>query len=195
MSKGGIYKMGQYYNIIIKQGKEKVRAFDRHIDGEYTMAKLTEHSWWLNPMVNAIAKKLLNTKTRVAWVGDYYNEDGDDLKLYNYAYPKNDKYEMLTNEHFSIDGLYLVNHSKKLVLDCWKYLIECLKLNPDGWVLHPLPLLTALGNGRGGGDYYSKLNIDKVGTWAWDELELVEWEKQKEFKDKGYQEFEVVFSE
>ena len=51
--------MGQYYNIIIRNKDQKTtHVFDRHIDGNYTMAKLTEHSWYLNPMVNAVAEKL-----------------------------------------------------------------------------------------------------------------------------------------
>jgi hypothetical protein len=35
----------------------------------------------------------------------------------------------------------------------------------DGWKIHPLPLLTCEGNGRGGGDYGG---IDRylVGLWA-----------------------------
>ena len=31
----------------------------------------------------------------------------------------------------------------------------------------PLPLLTAVGNGRGGGDFQDGDGIEFVGTWAW----------------------------
>ena len=37
-------------------------------------------------------------------------------------------------------------------------------------VVHPLPLLCASGNGRGGGDYHSGTNLSKVGIWAYDRI-------------------------
>ena len=37
----------------------------------------------------------------------------------------------------------------------------------DGWMIHPLSLLTASGNGRGGGDYRGH-NKHLVGLWAGD---------------------------
>lgn len=183
--------MGQYYNIIIKEkGSKTIKAFDRHIDGEYTMAKLTEHSWYLNPMVNAISEKLYHKPSHIAWVGDY----AEDSNLYKYAWPKKDKYEMLHKTFFNLNGRYLVNHTKKLILDCWEYLETCIKENYDSWVPHPLPLLTAVGNGRGGGDYRGP-NEDKIGCWAWDVLEIVEWEDLKPLKDKNYQDFKIRFED
>lgn len=187
--------MGQYYNIIIKpQGEEKVHAYDRTIDGEYTMAKLMEHSWYLNPMVNAISEKLYNKPSQIAWVGDY----ADENELYHCAYPKNGKYCKLHKTEFTLNGRYLVNHTKKLILDCWGYVVKSIEQNPDKkynrWVIHPLPLLTALGNGRGGGDYRGN-NEDKVGSWAWDTLEIVDWERKEELKKQDYQDFDILFLE
>ena len=37
--------MGQHYNVVIKN-KNTIIAYNREVDGKYTMAKLTEHSWW-----------------------------------------------------------------------------------------------------------------------------------------------------
>ncbi len=183
--------MGQYYNIIIKpQGEDKVHAYDRTIDGEYTMAKLMEHSWYLNPMVNAISEKLYHKPSQIAWVGDYYDEG----ELLNYAYPKGDKYCKLHKTEFTLNGRYLVNHTKKLILDCWNYLRDCMIKNEDSWVPHPLPLLTALGNGRGGGDYRG-INEDKIGSWAWDVLEIVDWEDLDKLKKEDYQKFEIRFED
>lgn len=55
---------------------------------------------------------------------------------------------------------FIVNHTKK----------EFVNLNTvpdnDGWSVHPLPLLTCSGNGRGGGDYCAEAGIEYVGTWA-----------------------------
>ena len=39
------------------------------------------------------------------------------------------------------------------------------------WCISPIPLMTAVGNGRGGGDY-DGVNFDKVGSWAWDEVSI-----------------------
>lgn len=60
------------------------------------------------------------------------------------------------------------------------------------WCIHPLPLLTCLGNGLGGGDYRSPTDDSSdflVGTWAWDNLSI---------KDKPileYNELQPVFKE
>lgn len=190
----GIKQMGQYYNILMQSKDSKnIIAYDRHIDGEYTMAKLMEHSWWLNDMVNAIAQKLVNHPCRVAWVGDY----ADDSDLYDKAWGDNVKYEMLHKSDFLLDKYYLVNHDKKLIMDCWQYLVENAKECDNEWcdIIHPLPLLTAQGNDRGGGDYHSKVSKDQVGTWAWDLLELVEWERAQELDKQGYTRYKVVFKE
>ena len=53
--------MGQYYNILMKEENKNTVVYNRDliVNGkkEYTFAKLMEHSWWLNPMVNAITEK------------------------------------------------------------------------------------------------------------------------------------------
>lgn len=49
--------MGQYYYAVIEINEQKV-VYDRKVDGEYTPAKLTEHSWWLNPFVCSLTKLL-----------------------------------------------------------------------------------------------------------------------------------------
>ena len=37
--------------------------------------------------------------------------------------------------------------------------------NDDEFILHPLPLLTCIGNGKGGGDYHGTF-MERVGSWA-----------------------------
>lgn len=90
---------------------------------------------------------------------------------------------------------YLVNHDKKVYINLREY-VELNKWHEEGdyhkWpknrnskarprlvhysydmCIHPLPLLTACGNGRGGGDYYnSHPDFDKVGIWAFDHIEF-----------------------
>ena len=48
----------------------------------------------------------------------------------------------------------------------------------DGWAIHPLPLLTCEGNGRGGGDFYVNAerkqgNVSLIGTWARNRIGVV----------------------
>jgi len=54
---------------------------------------------------------------------------------------------------------YLVNHDRKEFVDKTKT-----PKDNDGWQMHPLPLLTCEGNGRGGGDYRGE--SDLIGIWA-----------------------------
>lgn len=77
---------------------------------------------------------------------------------------------------------YIINESKHQVISLKKYAElhwEKFKLekekSPDGhWFEHPLPLLTACGNGMGGGDFYNKKNIGykNVGVWAFDTIRI-----------------------
>jgi hypothetical protein len=102
---------------------------------------------------------------------------------------------------------YLINHTTKEYVDLESY-IEKNKWHEkseyrrrrDGRVvnepyeydkcIHPLPLLTACGNGRGGGDYYDRFsNYENVGSWAFCEIELTG------IKPKGYDLAEYHFSE
>ena len=63
---------------------------------------------------------------------------------------------------------FIVNHTKK----------EFVNLNTvpnnDGWRVHPLPLLTSSGNGRGGGDYHPEAGKEYVGKWAGDVISAEE---------------------
>ena len=59
---------------------------------------------------------------------------------------------------------YIINFDKKVAVEIPEY-------NEDTWDIHPLPLLCASGNGRGGGDY-SGINEEMVGAWAYDRIGL-----------------------
>ena len=58
---------------------------------------------------------------------------------------------------------YLVNYTKK------QYCIVP-EFDINEHQVHPLPLLTCSGNGRGGGDY--RLDDERVGIWAFDRIGL-----------------------
>lgn len=167
--------MGQYYNAVIEiEGTKDV--FYHQVDGEYMMAKLLEHSYWANTFVLAVASKLQRTKGKLAWVGDYaettdfnWNEDFADAHTEGVA--RGD----LEYNGFRLEGKYFINHSKKMILDLDKYK-ELLK-NVD-MVISPIPLLTAVGNDKGGGDLHkgSGVGYELIGTWAWDTVEITDFD-------------------
>ena len=173
--------MGQYYKPVVIQGNE-VMIFDRSIlpEKEYVMAKLMEHSWWSNPTVNAIAKMIYNRAGHVFWCGDYADDS-----IAQMAWNDENERGLENPEDFTLDNKYLINWDKKVYLDCNKYKELC--KDEDDWIIHPLPLLTALGNGLGGGDYIG-INQDTVGNWAGNQLEIVD-------KKPLLEEFEIIFKE
>ena len=51
--------MGQYYKVITRRnGKDKM--YNRDVNGEYTVAKIMEHSWWLNDFCRAFAETIVD---------------------------------------------------------------------------------------------------------------------------------------
>lgn len=62
--------MGQYYRPVVELDGE-ITVYNRDVDNEYTLAKLCEHSWLKNPLMQAISEKLYKKKGRLLWCGDY----------------------------------------------------------------------------------------------------------------------------
>lgn len=179
--------MGQRYNVVIKN-KNTIIAYNREVDGKYTMAKLTEHSWWHNPFVSSITKLLYKNPCQVAWIGDYsQTECTEEINpiLFEFAWGDEVEKHKIHQDEMYLDGKYLVNHTIEAYLDCDKYKARC---NNNDWILHPLPLLTAVGNGLGGGDYYG-INKDQVGGWAWCTISV------EDNIPVGYEELEYIFRE
>jgi hypothetical protein len=177
--------MGQYYMAIIlgekpadENEQEIIRAFMEVFISGGGM-KLMEHSYIQNSFVNTFEYQLTKNgmfyKSRVVWGGDYAdNEQGIDKNLHHLTndFPDKNLTTKLTNEDIKSakDYPYIINHTKKQFVDKQKCSL-----------IHPLPLLTAEGNGRGGGDYRGK-NEKLVGIWARDVLS-VEKEKPDDYKE------------
>ncbi len=185
--------MGQYYKTITVDDAGHFTAYNRKVieNGEehYTMAKLLEHSWWENPFVNAIAETIYNDASRrVVWLGDYSDEFMEDYpdgfngisknrvcQWHNIVWGEHSRDKAIETTDFTLDNKFLINHTKKIFIDCSEYFKRSVtkKWNDDGWCIHPLPLLTCIGNGCGGGDYRfatEDSTVDMVGTWAFDEI-------------------------
>ena len=185
--------MGQYYRAIAKKPNGRLDVYNRDVirngKPEYMMAKLCEHSWWLNDFVNGVCLDVYNSKApnRLAWIGDYADTflNCFDLKehnglnqrqihrLYKRCWECDGRAVETTG--FTLDGLFLINHTKKQYIDCAKFYNN--SVMDDEWCFHPLPLLTCIGNGLGGGDYCSPTDEsteDYVGAWAWDEISIAD---------------------
>ena len=183
--------MGQYYKIVTKaNGKFHVNDRATLDDDSYCMAKLLEFSWWENRICKALANQIVDKPTKVAWVGDYAEDE--ECKALGFSYDivwgdmaNNEAFEPAP-EDFSLDNYaYLVNHDKKQFVDLKKY--KEASTDKDGWCIFPVAILTAIGNGRGGGDYHHDDPL--VGSWAYDTLEITNGKG----KTDGYEEIEPVF--
>jgi hypothetical protein len=153
--------MGQYYLTVIlaeKSDKEYIRTYldaSMYSNG----VKLIEHSYinnnFMNIVENLIGPNGMFYKSRLVWAGDYAtNEPNSTSNLHKMCMEKT---PFVSNES-TVSYKYIVNHTKKVYI----------KKNNG---IHPLPILTAEGNGRGGGDY-SGPNMEMVGTWARDVISM-----------------------
>lgn len=161
--------MGQYYKPCILQDDAKtIKAWANSHDYNNGL-KLMEHSYIKNEFVGAIEKQLTPHgswyKSKIVWAGDYADNDEGDVNLYDKA----DESTKFVPPAGVVDKSYkyLVNHSKRLFVNKTK-----IKSIPywKGAKIHPLPLLTCEGNGRGGGDF--KGQHDLIGSWARDVISV-----------------------
>lgn len=152
--------------------------------------KLMEHSWHGNAFMNAMTSYLLREPRHVVWAGDYADaESNSDINLYSIGCTAMDDEQDLgltpTPDAFH-DGdtaaadlaeaqqvRWLLNHSKQQYVDLFALPLSSVFTTAEGEVfeyrVHPLSLLVADGNGRGGGDYGDEYEgISLVGAWARD---------------------------
>jgi len=177
--------MGQYYRPVIlkhswRNNKKPVAASLLCYDYGWMGAKLMEHSYVGNNLVGDMVA-LLGTKFKghpFVWVGDYADGKkvcGKNADIYTEANhfiynhyegdddSKSAAYKSLwkTKDWYRRDFKYLVNYDRK------EY-CRIPEPDPDNYVVHPLPLLTCSGNGRGGGDY--RISDKRVGKWAYNRI-------------------------
>lgn len=173
--------MGQYYKPCILADKteetENEKVIGWMLSHNYDNGlKLMEHSWMRNRFVNTFEKLLSSNggyaKKRVVWAGDYaddengiIDQEGGGVNLYQLC---EDNTELKPKEVKRSYYRYILNHTTKQFVDKTKvptnyWTDEKGKKWP--FAVHPLPLLTCEGNGRGGGDYHGD-DIENVGIWA-----------------------------
>ena len=154
--------MGQYYKAYTKNAtEEKVWSmqstqFETTHDFEYYIGvKLMEHSWYGNTLTDAMSFYLYKNPTQLAWVGDYAREH----EMHPMCWGKDEDTDfnyVPSDQRFDYHNKWLVNHTTKEAFD--------LTPTSNSWVVYPISVITACGNGRGGGDYRG--NHKMVGAWA-----------------------------
>jgi len=159
--------MGQYYYPIVLSADGNIVVWMcAHNYGNGL--KLLEHSYLGNNFVSTFEFGLSpegpHYKSRVVWAGDYADADPDQEKN---LYQMCDEYTMISPQVKETKMYrYIINHSKKQYVDKTK------APKQENFALHPLPLLTCEGNGRGGGDYRGESPL--IGSWARDVISVDE---------------------
>lgn len=182
--------MGQYYKPINLDDKQWLYTHDYD-----TGQKLMEHSWIGNEFVGVVMNLMLKGglwfKKRIVWAGDYYGDQEGEIDHWRNHDSDSDKIRpKLFMDKETQKKAKLVNHTKKLYVR-YDEMPEAEGIG-GGWIVNPLPLLTACGNGRGGGDYHDQYpDQDKVGSWAGDALSI----EMTVPKSKWYKKLVVGFKE
>lgn len=201
--------MGQYYTpveiLYLNDGTHFIiYSFSCQVKGlGHNSVKLMEHSWWNNEFLTNFCARLYersrenNKETHILWLGDYAELDGlSSLEGLSACFARVVQRSWLkqalqdpnrkeidignTNPDFSLINKFLVNTTKQEFINCTTY-YNC-NHDVDDWYIHPLPLLTAVGNGKGGGDYFG-VNNELVGRWAGDALYIDDEEPVEPFKE------------
>lgn len=173
--------MGQYYTaILLDKKKEKIVANISPYDYD-SGSKLMEHSWMKNDFVKSVESLIYKNAMPVVWAGDY--ADNEDLKEDNLYSLAEEKTNLKPTTSLDISkSRYIINHDTNEYVDK-----DNVPKDDDGWQIHPLPLLTCEGNGRGGGDFRGDSEI--VGSWARDSISV------SEDLPEGYTELEFNIKE
>lgn len=131
--------------------------------------KLMEHSYIDNNFVDAVMRELTEVGgARLAWAGDYADDEpgGDSIYgivdlVHHAPHQIRPDAEKPVLPHVR----WVLNHDKHEYVD-----LHAVPTSRWG-AIHPVPLLTAEGNGRGGGDFHGQ--NDLIGTWARDRIQVL----------------------
>lgn len=177
--------MGQYYMPTIMRLTNG--RFERYQPYEYEHngMKLMEHSYIGNSLMNAVMSQLYHHRGRLMWVGDYAEIDdipgkGALIKRFiSEAWEDEDEKNVVVLPELEYkkskkEWHYIINHTTQEYIDL-EYYVAAVEKDFEGddpmFIIHPLSLLTAVGNGKGGGDYHGT-EEDLVGEWAGDVIEV-----------------------
>lgn len=203
--------MGQYYMPVIIDGAKPAYLYSHDYGNGL---KLMEHSWIRNNFVNAVMAHMTDHPVRLAWLGDYSDSCYEDIRNHDYI-ESEEQFDELYNSVWRNDSeenggavkaddwafemdpekVYLLNMDKKEYVSIPNYIqrvdMESRDSN-DNWYVNPLPLLTSVGNGQGGGDYWSDIGADQIGRWAFDRISVTD---DPESIPEGFKENVTIFME
>jgi hypothetical protein len=172
--------MGQYFKPINIDKKQFAYSHDFG-----NGLKLMEHSWIGNNFVNFIEALIAEDGAwhgdRIVWAGDYADpEKGARKKTYKDSYSgemksyKPNLFSLIdedVNPEMKIKPCgyrYVINTDTKEFVDTEKVPMSDIWEDEKGKefpvCIHPLPILTCEGNGRGGGDLHKEDPL--IGKWA-----------------------------
>ena len=173
--------MGQYYKPCSLNSKEWLYSH-KYDNG----SKLMEHSYIKNKLVMTVESLLAEGKKwfkhKLVWAGDYADGETEGKNDTIYSRLK-DEMEIIPNKSNRYYR-FLINHDLEEFVDKDKVRdINGIK----GYKIHPLPLLTCEGNGRGGGDFRGGSSF--VGNWARNRISV------SDERPKGFAEIIPHFNE
>ena len=123
--------------------------------------------YWNSTKLKAEGVNLYSLSKTVAKI-THDEEIPKDKSKYDYNYKK----------VAPLTAKYLINYDKKEFVNKTK-----VPKDSDGWQMHPLPILTFEGNGRGGGDFGGESKL--IGSWSRDRIGVVTKKSDipKDFKE------------
>lgn len=163
------------YMPVIQEGKKLYRVYSHDFNNGF---KLMEHSYIGNSFVNVVCNYIVDNAVKLWWCGDYakaedFENEKEFKRIYDYAWKdEEDKEEGTTIPEPNTDfdwskQWYFVNETKKEFVK-----MPVVKNEEYDWTYNCVSLLTAAGNGRGGGDYWREDMQSVVGCWAGDVVYL-----------------------
>lgn len=206
--------MGQYYYAALRDPADGKMIIGNPHHFDYGL-KLMENGFVDSTFVKIVFSMLMDHPMQVAWVGDYaqekdllkFNVDSSKVKVFiDESWEKNDADQELLERYYPGDkvmGHYfgefvVINHTKKEFFDQHKYWKRvCPSKNPGAeYMIDPLVALVAIGNGKGGGDFWG-VGEEEVGRWATDTIEITPIGNinESDLIRDGYKEIEPCFIE
>lgn len=214
--------MGQYYIIANIDKREYINPFDfdsgakicewsyAYADPVVVFMRLMLDRW-KGDRVYVVGDYAEADEPDAAWYSAYTDavyqiHPGSKSKLYNLVRKncrqltpfKEDISALIIGHHADVRHLYIYNHALKKYIDLRHCPIEWGFWSDDGVHLNsfaPLPLLLAMGNDRGMGDYHEgNSGYEHIGTWC-DTVRSVEVTDRPLPGAVSYQEFRPDFTE
>lgn len=169
-----------FEGLLVQEAPRRVVWAGDYADAEVTKAGKKRTHTWVRPDGTAVvadlniyvlAGKLEPYRPDVPGLGETYNRINGELvvtkdpEIQPNAFPT---VLVRTETH-----PFIVNHDKKEFVDKRRVERETGQWTGDNdYRIHPLPLLTAEGNGRGGGDFRGEDSNNLIGRWARDHISV-----------------------